>query len=418
MVVYLIGILILVITLYLNLVVSNKLLYPPVIFSLIWILVLILHWLNSSPRLGIEVFPLRGQAIFFLVGMNILFSLACYFSYVGLQSLSQETAESGDNHRIVSHYRIDRLFFEILNILSIIFALLYLRKAFLITSSFDLGGPFIKELRAILNYHNGDFGWIKYTVVIINTNYFTRLLLFHKAKQNFVGLVLAFVLAMGVAILNTGRTFVFFILIFTFSYWLLNTKVSFKKLLLAALSLAFFFSLVGFLTEKGADLEADFFSNISTMFQSFTEYLLGPVTAFQEQMHMSAHFHFGRNTFRSVYALLYDLNLIDTPPQNLVQQFIHIPFRTNAYTIFSPYFLDFGYVGVSVFMVLLGGLYGLLYYFSTVNRLFFQYLFLILALPLFMSFFQDMFFSLLSQWIQYLLFALVVFGLFVHKTLR
>ncbi len=414
MVAYLIGILAFVIILYLNLVVSNKLLYPPVLFSLIWMIVLALHFVNATFEFGIEIFPLKHPTIIFLIVMNILFSLASFLAYTGTMQYSLSRVNISKKQSYPSQYEIDKLFFEILNLLSIICAFFFFQKAFQLTSSYELG-PFIKELRTILNYHDGSFGWIKYTVVIININFFVRLILINKVKQKTSGIVIAFLIAIGVAILNTGRTYIFFILIFAFSYWLFTKRIRFKKLLLAGFVMIFFFSLLGFLTEKGADMEADWISNISSMFQSFMEYLLGPVTAFQELLQSNEPLQYGKYSFRFIHKLLFEIRLLDSPPVDLVQQFRGVPFPTNVYTVFSPYYKDFGIAGAAVFMILVGGVYGILYYLSRINRLFFQYLFLLLIYPLLMSFFADFYFSMLSSWIQYIIFSTLVFGLFVYR---
>jgi len=415
MVAYLIGILLLVLMLYLNLIVSNKLLYPPVFFSLLWVIVLAIHWVHTNENFGIEVFPLKFGTILFLVLMNAFFSLAVFISYIYLLKY----AKNRDIQRVQLHghkeYSVDKSFFLVLNILSFIFVFLYLRKAILLTSSFDLGGGFIKELRTIINYHNGSFGWIKYSLVIINTNFFLRLILVNKINQGTLSIILAFFFAMVVAILSTGRTYIFFILIFAFSFWLFTKKVQFKKLILVGLVLIFFFSLLGYLTEKGADREADRRSNVSSMVQSFSEYLLGPVTAYQELLYSGESHDYGKNTFRFFHKLLYEVHILKQPPADLVQPFVAVPFQTNVYTVFGPYYKDFGILGASIFMLLLGGAYGILYFFSMQQRLFVQYFFLMMMHPLMMSFFEDAFFSLMSTWIQYLIISMLVFGLFVFR---
>ncbi len=109
MVAYLIGILAFVIILYLNLVVSNKLLYPPVLFSLIWMIVLALHFVNATFEFGIEIFPLKHPTIIFLIVMNILFSLASFLAYTGTMkySLSRVNISKKQSYPPQYHFSVE-----------------------------------------------------------------------------------------------------------------------------------------------------------------------------------------------------------------------------------------------------------------------------------------------------------------------
>jgi len=94
-----------------------------------------------------------------------------------------------------------------------------------------------------------------------------------------------------------------------------------------------------------------------------------------------------------------------------VQPWVDVPMPTNVYTVYQPYIKDFGLVGGSLVLFVLGFLHALLYRRATVRNPHTTYVFLfaLSLFPLVMQAFQDMYFSLLSLWIQYGTWAVVLF---------
>ena len=403
---YLIGAILLYLIMYLNLRVSKKLLYPPVIFSIIWLVVIVLHGINSLENVGILINPLNFKTILFIVSANLIFSISSFVSYLSF-------FEKVQLHKSQYKSSIDNLFFEILFIVSILITILYVFKSIEIASRYDFN-PFIKELRIVINYHGESYGWLKYAGVIVNINFFIRLLLHKKMDLNKTILIISFLLALLVAFLNTGRTYVFFVLIFPISYWLISVKIKFKQLIIIGLIAGVFFALIGFLTEKGAELDSDLITNIASMYSSFMEYLLGPISAFQEELMAGSNFTHGENSLRFFNAVLYKFSLIESPATHF-QEFTNVPFRTNVYTVFSPYYRDFGLIGVIIFLVVIGYLYGLLYSLSFQSKLFYKYLFFLSIYPLVICFFDDQYMTILSIWLQYIVWSTIIFGLFIYR---
>lgn len=95
-------------------------------------------------------------------------------------------------------------------------------------------------------------------------------------------------------------------------------------------------------------------SVVSTFFRT---YLLGNMSAFDTLSPCSAH-HFGENTFRLFYAIPYKLGISDVEPVKAILPWIEQPLITNTYTGMYPFYVDFGVVGVILFALVLGALYG------------------------------------------------------------
>lgn len=86
-------------------------------------------------------------------------------------------------------------------------------------------------------------------------------------------------------------------------------------------------------------------------------YLLGNMSSFDTLAPCSAH-HFGENTFRFLYAIPYKLGISDLEPVDTILPWINYPVITNTYTGMYPFYVDFGVVGVILFAVILGAIYG------------------------------------------------------------
>ena len=96
-----------------------------------------------------------------------------------------------------------------------------------------------------------------------------------------------------------------------------------------------------------------------TLFDFFTMYALSPPVAFC-QLSPEVIPQFGTNTFETVYLFLQRFGA-DVVVKDKLQEFVFVPVSTNVYTIFQPFFIDFGYRGVAFFAAVYGCLCGFLY---------------------------------------------------------
>lgn len=129
-------------------------------------------------------------------------------------------------------------------------------------------------------------------------------------------------------------------------------------------------------------------------------YFVAPVAALNYLVNSDLPSTTGGYTFRTVLAVMRAMGMgVEVP--DLVQLYPHVKLSANVYTVFSPYYRDFGITGVALFMALLGLMHG-----WVLRQLSHQRSFLLVAVSgillyaMLMQFFQDQYFSLLSQWIQ------------------
>ena len=91
----------------------------------------------------------------------------------------------------------------------------------------------------------------------------------------------------------------------------------------------------------------------------FAMYITTPPVAFG-RLKENVFCQFGSNTFGQVYMYLnaFGFNFDYT---ERIQEFVQVPVLTNVYTIFQPFYTDFGVTGVFVFGLIYGALFGYIY---------------------------------------------------------
>ena len=97
-----------------------------------------------------------------------------------------------------------------------------------------------------------------------------------------------------------------------------------------------------------------------TLLDFFAMYVLSPPVAFCQLMPEVIP-QFGTNTFETIYLFLERLGIPDIVVKNKLQEFVWVPIPTNVYTIFQPFYIDFGYKGIAFFAAIYGCVSGWLY---------------------------------------------------------
>lgn len=139
-------------------------------------------------------------------------------------------------------------------------------------------------------------------------------------------------------------------------------------------------------------------------------YFSSPFVAFKQYMESNPDLLMGQNTFRFFIAVFYQLG-IGSPPVDVIQPFTSVyGYPTNVYTGLHYYAADFGMWWAYVIEFALGLLYGFLYS-KTFSKGKVNLICLIglcmLMYPLINQFFDDKYFSILSEWIKY--FSILIF---------
>lgn len=209
-------------------------------------------------------------------------------------------------------------------------------------------------------------------------------------------------------VLSSGRGILLTLLliIFMIPIVLRTVRVIPAALLLATLSFLMFVTL-GVLMWKGGNVKATFSENVSSMATTIEVYLLASIPAFDHLVRSGSPYYFGEYSFRTFFAVLRAIG-VNVSVKPLVQDFVYVPMPTNIYTVYQPYFLDFGLPALPLAQFIFGFLHGFIYRKATIYRPhpFYVFLLSILMLPLVSQYGGDLYFSLLSMWIQYLTYSI------------
>jgi oligosaccharide repeat unit polymerase len=130
------------------------------------------------------------------------------------------------------------------------------------------------------------------------------------------------------------------------------------------------------------------------------KYLVASIPAFDQYSQSTEDYGLGLNIFRTVFVVLTKLG-IDVNAPELIREFQYVPMPTNVYTVYQPYYADFSWIGLIVIQFFLGFWHGILFRETNNKNTFYAVPYVLFLYPLFMQFFQDQYFSLLSVWIQY-----------------
>lgn len=187
-------------------------------------------------------------------------------------------------------------------------------------------------------------GW---QTLIWPVSYMLELLCFKKKEWWRLAIALFIYGAFGVVTMSK----MVFLSIFLYTGCILFFKniIRLKHVALSAIPLVLMFAVLQMVRHSSQ------FSSVTSSF--FRTYLLGNMSSFDTLSPCTAH-HWGENTFRLFYAIPYKLGITDVEPVDAILPWIQTPLITNTYTGMYPFYVDFGLLGVILFALILGALYG------------------------------------------------------------
>ncbi|WP_138993497.1 O-antigen polymerase [Larkinella sp. C7] len=399
---------VLVLTTIINYIIVPKQAYPPFLFSLIWSCV-IMYYIIAVNFFQLDVNALSIESILIMIIGPILFSMGGVFPLIKNYSNKAQINTEYEELNKKSIICINFLFYSSLLVLPF-----YIRKAFELSVSAGNTNFFI-GLRFALNKENEgeSYGILGYFLVISFVNLILRIF-YKKQLNNKLYYILSIIITAVYFVLFTGRTYMFMLVVYIYALILLKNKITKKHIGFFALSIIITFSSSALLLKKGGS-DVDTFTLMGNLYKIFTRYLIGPLPALSQFLGSEREYSYGLEMFRTIHAIFYKLNLTNTQPVGLVKPFIFIPFSTNVYTIYYQYIKDFGYLGLSIFFPL-GFFHSLLFKRAILRKNgFYKIAYAIFLYPIFFSFFQEQYFSLMSMWLQIFL-ILGVFFYFKSQT--
>ncbi|MFX0132880.1 MAG: O-antigen polymerase [Candidatus Hodarchaeota archaeon] len=265
--------------------------------------------------------------------------------------------------------------------------------------------PAISDITTEMTVGGVRYGILSYVQPLSICLTVSFILLFATRKyKSKTAIVITLTLSAAFSVLTLGgRTSLFLLLLSTLGIPLIIRRLRPGIFFVVIIALGLIiFATIGILVGKGGSLKQPFNENISGLGEQFLKYSFGPVVALDKLLNSKYEFEMGRHTLRFFLVVLQHLGFRTSPPQ-LVREYVLIPFPINVYTIYDPYYRDFGLLGILVIQFLLGMWHGALYKRATKPRASATavLIYVIFLYPLVFQFFQDQYASLLSMWVQY-----------------
>ena len=250
----------------------------------------------------------------------------------------------------------------------------------------------------VLN-HRGSFGTSSYVLNFCFAGVAYVILYFRRVRST-LWLWPLLALALGFAVISTGRTFILLLgCIVLGAVMSTNPRKNYRVIAIAIFSGASAFFILAWMGGRLNLLSGGPAAN--PFVAGVLQYFLMPMAAFDYLINADLPATWGILTFRTPLAIVKAIGAPITVP-DLIQPFVKVPSAINVYTVFSPYYRDFGMAGVATFMLFFGALHGWVFRQLKTGMPIIIVANALLFYALLMQFFQDQYFSLMSQWIQIL----------------
>lgn len=313
---------------------------PWTITIAIWALIIGLYYLLDT-----DLYPITSQ---FYICLAIWVPIFCVSSIVTYNLLAADATATHRREGIDFNKAVFNFFF----VISMIITPLYVYQVWQIVTMFSVE-DFMSNVRMLAIYGEGQ-GFLNYSNVINQSLFVVALWAHPKVPMwQVVALTIACLLN-SLAIMEKGSMFfVFFCIVFVLFE---KRIIHFRSIVLSSALLIGFFYLFNL---ARAEQDSDYQQN-ETLLDFFAMYALSPPVAFC-QLSLDVTPQFGTNTFGNVYIFLERFGISGIVLKDKLQDFVWVPIPTNIYTVFQPFYMDFGYKGIAYFAGLYGVVSGWLY---------------------------------------------------------
>jgi oligosaccharide repeat unit polymerase len=375
--------------------------YPPFLFSFLWLVVTTLYYFSPIP-----IDPIAFSTALIFVVVILSFTGGAWLAF--LLRAPGSPVRDGEVVRPAggsSHPRIRGiLLFASVCLLPVLIA-----KAMQLADQSGFVNFFSGLRGELLSTGSSGYGFLGNASMLSYFTTFVYAIDRSNSKRERLEYYLSLAVSSVYAVLSTGRTHFFLIIVVLTGIGSMRKGVRIRRLAAGAAVLLLCFGLFGISLGKGGDLEASWSENLSSLQESLLQYALGPLPAFDRVVRTDAGLEYGRNVFLDVLNL--SRRLVGRPVVSPIQKEVAVPFPSNVYTAIQPVYLDFGILGVVLAFALIGAA-STYFYLEAIagNRLFILYYSLSLV-PLLYSTFSDQYFAPMLSWFKYLVAAYCYFGI-------
>ena len=303
-----------------------------------------------------ELYPLTPQFYTCLALWMPIFCASSLLTYYLLPARPQSGSNGKDIRAALGcPMEINRIIFDALFIISCVITPLYIYEIMKIVSMFD-PADILSNLRLLAVHGDEDYGFLAYSAVINKVLLIVAIWHYPRVPLWKLLIIYATNFLSFAAIMEKGS--LFFIVFATLFVLYEKGTIRPRSILITLVLLVIIFWVINIARtfKSQSSSNADDYSFL----EFILIYILSPPVAFCQTVEDIGSLAPGEHTFRTVYVFLQRFGA-DVTVQPIVQNFVLVPVPTNVYTIFQPFFQDFGYLGVAFFALVYGFFSGALY---------------------------------------------------------
>lgn len=351
---------------------------PWSITVIVWGAILVLSQFRDPDLLN----PI-GQQFYTSLTLWLLFFLST--SFIIYNVLPHERENNPNATSSITLSPINRIVFTGLLALSVTMTPLYIKKIYDVVLMFGTEN-FMTNVREYAVHGDLQLGVLVYSNLINTVLLIVAVWAYPNIKKWQLIWACLGCLLNAIAIMEKGGILlVFFCIVFV----LFEKRVIKLRTItvLVVLALVFFYGFNLLRAEEDSDYQQN-----ETIFGFIAMYILSPPVAYCE-LNTDIGTHFGANSLPFLYYYINKLGLGTFAIMERLHEFVYVPVCTNVYTVFQPYYQDFGQAGVAYFGAINGIICGLLYRYKQNGNDFAKCLYLYFAYVLFLQFFQEYIFT-------------------------
>lgn len=188
-------------------------------------------------------------------------------------------------------------------------------------------------------------------------------------------------------------------------------KIRVRSMLIGIVTFVLVFSIPAIILNKGGSLDNDLSENAVSLLESFQLYTLGGLVAFNDVVASPDYIKSNWSSLRFFATIANLLGSNFNLSHSTILDYTFTPRPTNVYTIYFPYYQDYGWAGIAIIMLVLGGLTTGIYT-KAINRdPQAAVLYGLIFAGLMLSSFGEFFMTALSYWIQAIFFTFLLYKL-------
>ncbi|MCD8290757.1 MAG: oligosaccharide repeat unit polymerase [Prevotella sp.] len=343
---------------------------------------------------GDLLYPLSDQ---FLTCVSLWIPVLCVSSLLTYYLLP---AVKDSDAAVLGEMPLSDKLFTVIYIISMIMTPMYLYQMLKIVMMFDTA-DMLYNIRILAVYGDQDFGILNYSYILNQVLLVIALWKYPKIpKWQIATIYLAILLSCFAIMEKGGLFFAFFATVFVLFE---RGYIKVRTIIIWAVVIFLFFFLFNLSREMQSNNNT---SNETTILDFIGMYILSPAVAFG-MVDVDVSQQFGSHSFQTLYLFL-DRFGYDVEVNTKLQEFVFVPISTNVYTIFQPFYQDFGYPGIPFFALVYGILSGWAYRQfrngSGIGKCIYTYI----AQVLILQFYQENIMMSLVAFIQFIFFVAIM----------